>query len=329
MKTILLSSALFTCGFIGAQIKSTEKQIIIEGKDTTTIIKDVLEGNLERQTIIQTEDKSIMTIESLVDGTQKQTIIQGGDTTIIITKKTDDIYINEIGELKVDDKSDTTRIKLGKKNIVIVEKKEEGKNGEKKISVLSVVYDNLGDLNFKCKLCGKLVRDGSRDYHIKQFHGDRMEELKEKKRQIIAERAASDSARRFAQISTPSAPAVQPQEFGSRSSFIVASFLSAGNSVKSDNQKPPSAKSHHKKVSSSEHAEPREPKVLSQLQIEEIKKKGVSLRENEKLRNTIIETMTSFMDEDICCAFRNDEGNDDLIVAKSAFTSPQVYTPGL
>jgi hypothetical protein len=65
------------------------------------------------------------------------------------------------------------------------------------------------------------------------------------------------------------------------------------------------------------------------LQIEEIKKKGVSLRENEKLRNTIIETMTSFMDEDICCAFRNDEGNDDLIVAKSAFTSLQVYTPGL
>jgi hypothetical protein len=135
MKTILLSSALFTCGFIGAQIKSTEKQIIIEGKDTTTIIKDVLEGNLERQTIIQTEDKSIMTIEGLVDGTQKQMIIQGGDTTIIITKKTDDIYINEIGELKVDDKSDTTRIKLGKKNIVIVEKKEEGKNGEKKVII--------------------------------------------------------------------------------------------------------------------------------------------------------------------------------------------------
>lgn len=204
-----------------------------------------------------------------------------------------------------------------------------GNDGEKKISVLSVVYDNLGDLNFKCKLCGKLVRDGSRDYHIKQFHGDRMEELKEKKRQIIAERAASDSARRVAQISTPSAPAVQPPEFGSRSSYIGASFLSAGNSVKSNDHKPPSAKSHHKKVSSSEHAEPREPKALSQWQIEEIKKKGVSLRENEKLRNTIIETITSFMDEDICCAFRNDEGTDDVIVAKSAFTSPQVSTPGL
>ncbi|MBU3659546.1 MAG: PorT family protein [Flavobacteriales bacterium] len=35
----------------------------------------------------------------------------------------------------IDNGGDTTRIKLGKKNIVIVEKKEEGKNGEKKVII--------------------------------------------------------------------------------------------------------------------------------------------------------------------------------------------------
>jgi bifunctional N-acetylglucosamine-1-phosphate-uridyltransferase/glucosamine-1-phosphate-acetyltransferase GlmU-like protein len=45
-----------------------------------------LEGDLKRQTIIQTADKSFMTIEEQADGTQKQTIIQGVDTTILISK---------------------------------------------------------------------------------------------------------------------------------------------------------------------------------------------------------------------------------------------------
>jgi hypothetical protein len=35
----------------------------------------------------------------------------------------------------IDNGGDTTRIKLGKKNIVIVEKKENGKKGEKKVII--------------------------------------------------------------------------------------------------------------------------------------------------------------------------------------------------
>lgn len=135
MKTILLSTALFTFGYLGAQVKSTEKQIIVEGKDTTTIIKDVLEGNLERQTIIQSADKSITTIEDLVDGTQKQTIIQGADTTIFITKKSEDISIDEMGDIKIDDQNDSTKIKIGNKKIVIVESKNGDKKGEKKVII--------------------------------------------------------------------------------------------------------------------------------------------------------------------------------------------------
>ena len=98
MKTILLSAALLTYGFLAAQIKSTEKQIIVEGKDTITIIKDVLEGDLKRQTIIQTADTSFMNIEDQADGTQKQTIIQAGDTTIVISNKSIENFINQTNE---------------------------------------------------------------------------------------------------------------------------------------------------------------------------------------------------------------------------------------
>lgn len=127
MKTILLSAAMFTFGFLGAQVKSTEKQIIVEGKDTTTIINDLLEGDFKRQTIIRTADKSKMTIEDLADGTQKQTIIRGGDTTVIISSKSDKISLDDLGELEIDEKSDSTKIKLGKMKIVVVEDKDKKK----------------------------------------------------------------------------------------------------------------------------------------------------------------------------------------------------------
>jgi hypothetical protein len=115
MKTILLSAALLTYGFLAAQIKSTEKQIIVEGKDTITIIKDVLEGDLKRQTIIQTADTSFMTIEDQADGTQKQTIIQAGDTTIVISNKSiENFTIEDLEDINIDDKSDSTKINFGK-----------------------------------------------------------------------------------------------------------------------------------------------------------------------------------------------------------------------
>ena len=147
MKTILLSAALFTYGFLGAQVISTEKQIIVEGKDTTTIIKDVLEGNRERQTIIQTADSSIMTIEYLTDGSQKQTIIQGEDTTIIFSNQSNEISIEDLHDIQIDDKSDSTKIKLGKMKIVIIEDKNKGKKGEKKVIIdEKVIIDNDGDI---------------------------------------------------------------------------------------------------------------------------------------------------------------------------------------
>lgn len=136
MKTILLSAAFLTYGFLGAQVKSSEKQIIVDGKDSTSIIKEVLEGDLKRQIIIQTADTSIMTIEDLIDGSQKQTIIQGGDTTIIITEKFEENFnIDELGDILLDDKIDSTKIKLGKMKIVIVEDKNKNKKGEKKIII--------------------------------------------------------------------------------------------------------------------------------------------------------------------------------------------------
>lgn len=147
MKTILLSAALLTYGFLCAQVKSTEKQIFVEGKDTTTIIKEVLEGDLKRQTIIQTADTSFMTIEDMVDGSQKQTVIQGGDTTIIITKNSEKISVDELGDIQIDDKSDSTKIKLGKMKIVIVEDKNKDKKGEKKVIIdEKVIIDKDGDI---------------------------------------------------------------------------------------------------------------------------------------------------------------------------------------
>ncbi len=204
--------------------------------------------------------------------------------------------------------------------------------GEKKVSVLSVTYDNLGDLNFRCKLCGKIVRDGSRDYHIKQHHSDRIEELKEQKRQLIAERQASESVRRFAQMSSPAMPSAQLQDAVPHSSLAGASFSSAKNAAESLDQKHLSPKSHKKKVPPSEPREPAglnqshiqetkkkgEPTVLTQSQIQEIKKKGVNLRENEKLRIFVIDSITSFMDLDICRAFRDDEGKTSSMNSISA-----------
>ncbi len=133
MKTIVLFTSLLTSGFLGAQIKSSEKQIIVDGKDTITIIKDVLEGDLKRQTIIQTADKSFMTIEDQADGTQKQTIIQGNDTTIIINNNSgENVTLKELEDFKIDDESDSTKINLGKMKIVIIEEKGKDKKGQKK-----------------------------------------------------------------------------------------------------------------------------------------------------------------------------------------------------
>ncbi|MBM3185178.1 MAG: PorT family protein [Bacteroidetes bacterium] len=148
MKTILLSAVLLTYGFLGAQIKSTEKQIIIEGKDTITIIKDVLEGDLKRQTILQTADNSFMTIEDQADGSQKQTIIKGGDTTIIITKNSgENVLIEELEDIKIDEESDSTKINLGKMKIVIIEDKGNEKKGQKKIIIdEKVIIDNNGNI---------------------------------------------------------------------------------------------------------------------------------------------------------------------------------------
>jgi hypothetical protein len=177
-------------------------------------------------------------------------------------------------------------------------------DGEKKVSVLSVTYENLGDLNFRCKLCGKIVRDGSRDYHIKQHHSDRIEELKEQKRQIIAERAASESSRRFAQLSSPAMPLTLKPDAAPHN------FSHPKNAIKLLDGKQASSKSHKKKEPSSE---PGEAKILAQSQTQEMQKKGVSLRENEKLRIAVIENITSFMDLDICCAFRDGEGTCQLM----------------
>jgi hypothetical protein len=148
MKTILLSATLLTYSFLGAQIKSTEKQVIIEGKDTITITKDVLEGDLKRQTIIQTTDKSFMTIEDQADGTQKQTIIKDGDTTIIITNNLGgNDTIEELTEIKIDDESDSTKINLGKMKIVIIEDKAKEKKGQKKIIIdEKVIIDSNGNI---------------------------------------------------------------------------------------------------------------------------------------------------------------------------------------
>lgn len=148
MKTILLSAVLLIYGFLGAQIKSTEKQIIIEGKDTITIIKDVLEGDLKRQTILQTADKSFMTIEDQADGTQKQTIIKDGDTTIIITNNSgENATIEEFEDFKIDEESDSTKINLGKMKIVIIEDKGKEKKGQKKIIIdEKVIIDNNGNI---------------------------------------------------------------------------------------------------------------------------------------------------------------------------------------
>jgi hypothetical protein len=178
-------------------------------------------------------------------------------------------------------------------------------DGEKKVSILSVTYDNMGDLNFRCKLCGKIVRDGSRDYHIKQHHSDRIEELKEQKRHLIAERHASESARRFSQMSSPATPmpTVHVQDVGPQ---VGAAFSPAVN-IRLADGKPMSPKSHKKKEPPSE---PSQPKALSRWQIEEMKKKGVSLRENEKLRNLLIDEVSTFIDLDICQAFREADGRN-------------------
>jgi hypothetical protein len=148
MKTILLSAALLTYSFLGAQIKSTEKQIIVEGKDTITITKDVLEGDLKRQTIIQTADKSFMTIEDQADGTQKQAIIKDGDTTIIITNNSrENETIEEFEDIKIDEESDSTKINLGKMKIVIIEEKGKDKKAQKKIIIdEKVIIDKNGEI---------------------------------------------------------------------------------------------------------------------------------------------------------------------------------------
>lgn len=148
MKTILLFASLLTYGCLGAQIKSSEKQIIEEGKDTITIIKDVLEGDLKRQTIIQTADKSFMTIEDQADGTQKQTIIQGSDTTIVISKNSlENGTLEEFEDIKIDEESDSTKINLGKMKIVIIEEKGKDKKGQKKIIIdEKVIIDNNGNI---------------------------------------------------------------------------------------------------------------------------------------------------------------------------------------
>lgn len=148
MKTIVLFTSLLTSGFLGAQIKSSEKQIIVDGKDTITIIKDVLEGDLKRQTIIQTADKSFMTIEDQADGTQKQTIIQGNDTTIIINNNSgENVTLKELEDFKIDDESDSTKINLGKMKIVIIEEKGKDKKGQKKIIIdENVIIDNNGNI---------------------------------------------------------------------------------------------------------------------------------------------------------------------------------------
>ena len=148
MKTILLFASLLTYGCLGAQIKSSEKQIIVDGKDTITIIKDVLEGDLKRQTIIQTADKSFMTIEDQADGTQKQTIIQGNDTTIIINNNSgENVTLKELEDFKIDDESDSTKINLGKMKIVIIEEKGKDKKGQKKIIIdENVIIDNNGNI---------------------------------------------------------------------------------------------------------------------------------------------------------------------------------------
>lgn len=148
MKTILLSAALLTYGFFAAQIKSTEKQIIVEGKDTITIFKDVLEGDLKRQTIIQTADTSFMTIEDQADGTQKQTIIQAGDTTIVISNKSiENFTIEDLEDINIDDKSDSTKINFGKMKIVIIEDKTKDKKGQKKVIIdEKVIIDNNGNI---------------------------------------------------------------------------------------------------------------------------------------------------------------------------------------
>lgn len=148
MKTSLLFASLLACGFLGAQIKSSEKQIIVEGKDTITMIKDVLEGDLKRQTIIQTADKSFMTIEDQADGTQKQTIIKDGDTTIIITNNSgENATIEEFEDIKIDEESDSTKINLGKMKIIIIEDKNNNKKGEKKIIIdEKVIIDNNGNI---------------------------------------------------------------------------------------------------------------------------------------------------------------------------------------
>jgi len=178
-----------------------------------------------------------------------------------------------------------------------------GIDAEKKVSVLSVAYDNLGDLNFKCRLCGLMVRDGSRDYHIKQRHSDRVPELKEQKRQLVAERRASESAHRHSQLSSPSTVAVPVQDSGFRS-FGSASYSSTSHAAKFLDRNASPAKSHKKKEPSSE---PREPRALTQWQIQELKKKGVGLRENEKLRNVVIESITAFIEMEMCRLFRNDD----------------------
>ena len=148
MKTIVLFTSLLTSGFLGAQIKSSEKQIIVDGKDTITIIKDVLEGDLKRQTIIQTADKSFMTIEDQAYGTQKQTIIQGNDTTIIINNNSgENVTLKELEDFKIDDESDSTKINLGKMKIVIIEEKGKDKKGQKKIIIdENVIIDNNGNI---------------------------------------------------------------------------------------------------------------------------------------------------------------------------------------
>jgi hypothetical protein len=148
MKTILLSAALLTYGFLAAQIKSTEKQIIVEGKDTVTIIKDILEGDLKRQTIIQTADTSFMTIEDQIDGSQKQTIIQAGDTTIVITNKSiENLTIEDFEDINIDDKSDSTKINFGKMKIVIIEDKTKDKKGQRKVIIdEKVIIDNNGNI---------------------------------------------------------------------------------------------------------------------------------------------------------------------------------------
>ena len=148
MKTIVLFTSLLTSGFLGAQIKSSEKQIIVDGKDTITIIKDILEGDLKRQTIIQTADKSFMTIEDQADGTQKQTIIQGNDTTIIINNNSgENVTLKELEDFKIDDESDSTKINLGKMKIVIIEEKGKDKKGQKKIIIdENVIINNNGNI---------------------------------------------------------------------------------------------------------------------------------------------------------------------------------------